>query len=205
MTLLVTQRKDTIGEMSCNPSIGGVGKGTLIREIDAMGGLIGRVADMSGIQFKVLNSSKGAAVQGPRAQMDRDNYKKNMQKMLFEDVDKRLELYQGSVHDLIVEGGECVGIVMEDGVELRAKSVVITTGTFLGGMVHIGKEKREAGRYMRHTDKEDDKDGGEQKVEPASNALSQSLKNLNFPVGRLRTGTPPRLNSETINFEGLEV
>ena len=134
-TLLVTQRRDTIGEMSCNPSIGGVGKGTLVREIDAMGGLMGKVADQSGIHFKVLNSSKGAAVQGPRAQMDRDIYKRNMQKALLEGKSHELALtlVEGSVHDLIVEDGVCVGISLKDGTKLRSKSVVITTGTFLGG------------------------------------------------------------------------
>ena len=111
-TLLVTQRKDTVGEMSCNPSIGGVGKGTLVCEIDAMGGLMGKVADMSGINFKVLNAKKGAAVQGPRAQMDRDLYKVNMQRLLFDDSEIKpfLSLVEGSVYDLLVEDGVCVGI-----------------------------------------------------------------------------------------------
>ena len=139
-TLLVTQRKETIGEMSCNPSIGGIGKGTLVREIDALGGLMGRVADKSGINFKVLNVRKGAAVQGPRAQMDRDLYKTNMQQELFSsEYSDKLSLYEGNVHDLIIDSeGKCTGISMENGTELKAKSVVLTTGTFLGAQCYIG-------------------------------------------------------------------
>ena len=163
--------------MSCNPSIGGVGKGTLVREIDAMGGLMGKVADRSGINFKVLNASKGAAVQGPRAQMDRDIYKENMQKALFDsrysDRNDRdnLALYEGNVHDLIIEqDGTCGGIVMSDGTELRASAVVLTAGTFLGGEVFIGDSERfSAGRFMRHSDKDKD---DKIKIEPASQALS---------------------------------
>lgn len=159
-TLLLSQRIDTIGECSCNPSIGGIGKGTLVREIDALGGLMGRVADKSGISFKVLNSSKGAAVHGPRGQMDRDIYKKNMVEALFgaeakEETKNRLELYQGSVHDLIVQDGSCVGVEMQDGTKLRAKSVVLTTGTFLGAKCHIGQEIFPAGRFMRQTKEEE--------------------------------------------------
>lgn len=132
----MTQNESTIGEMSCNPSIGGVGRGTLIREIDAMGGLIGRIADASGIQFKVLNRSKGPAVYGPRAQIDRDLYAKNMQKAI-KDTDK-LKVHLGSVHDLIIEDGKCAGVVMQSGEHLRSDKVVITTGTFLGGRCYIG-------------------------------------------------------------------
>ena len=157
----MTQKKETIGEMSCNPSIGGVGKGTLVREVDALGGLMGRVADLSGINFKVLNSSKGAAVQGPRAQMDRDIYKANMQKELLEseytdrDGPDTLSLYEGNVHDLLIDSaGKCIGVSMENGTELRAKSVVLTTGTFLGAQIYIGaSEVIRAGRFMRHTDR----------------------------------------------------
>jgi tRNA uridine 5-carboxymethylaminomethyl modification enzyme len=153
-TLLLTQRTDTIGECSCNPSIGGIGKGTLVREIDALGGLMGRVADRSGIQFKVLNSSKGTAVHGPRGQMDRDIYKANMLEALTgaegrDETKGRLDLYQGSVHDLIVENGRCVGVQMQDGAKLKSKSVVLTTGTFLGATCHIGQEVFPAGRFMR--------------------------------------------------------
>ena len=122
--------------MSCNPSIGGIGKGTLVREIDALGGLMGRIADRSGIQFKVLNLSKGAAVWGPRAQMDRDYYKANMLAAI--KATPNLHIHQGSVNDLIVEDGRCKGVVMADGERLLADSVVLTTGTFLGGRCHIG-------------------------------------------------------------------
>ena len=203
-TLLVTQRKDTIGEMSCNPSIGGIGKGTLVREIDALGGLMGRVADKSGINFKVLNQSKGAAVQGPRAQMDRDIYKATMQKELFKsDQSKKLTLYEGNVHDLIIDSeGKCTGISMEDGTNLTAKSVVLTTGTFLAAKCYIGQsEVVKAGRFMRHTDKTKT---NELKVEPASSALADSIKRMNFPVARLRTGTPPRISKASIDYTGLE-
>ena len=181
--------------MSCNPSIGGVGKGTLVREIDALGGLIGRIADKSGIHFKNLNSSKGAAVWGPRAQIDRDAYKQNMQEAIISD--SRLNVVEGSVQDLMVEKGECVGVTMQDGTQLRAKSVVLTTGTFLGGVCWIGDEAIPAGRFMRQ------KQGRDTEVEPASNFLSQSIKRY-FPLGRLRTGTPPRLDKSTIDYSQLE-
>jgi tRNA uridine 5-carboxymethylaminomethyl modification enzyme len=131
LTLLITQRKDTIGEMSCNPSIGGVGKGTLVREVDAMGGLIGKLADMSGIHFKNLNESKGAAVWGPRAQIDRDLYKKNMQKEI--EATPLLQIYEGSVEDLIVEDDLCCGVRLTNQSKICSSSVVLTTGTFLGG------------------------------------------------------------------------
>lgn len=136
-TLLVTQKLSTIGEMSCNPSIGGVGRGTLIREIDAMGGVIGHCSDISAIQFKVLNRSKGPAVHGPRAQIDRDLYAKNMQQIMRET--EGLEIFIGSVHDLLIEDGQCKGIILENGEKIRAKSVILTTGTFLGGRCYIGK------------------------------------------------------------------
>lgn len=132
-TLLVTQKESTIGELSCNPSIGGVGRGTLIREIDAMGGLIGKIADQSGIQFKVLNRSKGPAVYGPRAQMDRDLYAKNMQHAIKSSIPDKLQVYLGSVHDLLIEDGQCKGIITEEGDKLYSKNVVLTTGTFLRG------------------------------------------------------------------------
>lgn len=178
-----------------------------MREIDALGGLMGRVADKSGISFKVLNSSKGAAVQGPRAQVDRDIYKANMVEALFgtegkEETGNRLHLYQGSVHDLVVEDGRCVGVQMDDGVQLRAKTVVLTTGTFLGANCHIGHEVFPAGRFMRHN--LNAADGDQIKLEPPSNALSASIKKLNFPIARLRTGTPPRISKKTINYEGLD-
>eukprot|EP00347_Sterkiella_histriomuscorum_P005065 403358035 len=192
-TLLVTQKLSTIGEMSCNPSIGGVGRGTLIREIDAMGGVIGKCADLSGIQFKVLNRSKGPAVYGPRAQIDRDLYAKNMQRIITEET-QNLEVYLGSVHDLIIEDGECRGIVLENGEKLRASNVILTTGTFLGGRCYIGQKQISAGRFMRN----------EEGVEQASDGLAYSLRKM-FPIDRLRTGTPPRLDGKTINYEGMEI
>lgn len=178
-----------------------------MREIDALGGLMGRVADKSGISFKVLNSSKGAAVHGPRGQMDRDLYKANMVEALFgekakEETGNRLELYQGSVRDLLVEEGKCVGVLLEDGTTLRSKSVVLTTGTFLGAMCHIGQESFPAGRFMRHN--LNSGEGDQIKLEPPSNALSQSIRKLGFPIARLRTGTPPRLSKQSIDYEGLQ-
>ncbi|CDW81361.1 trna uridine 5-carboxymethylaminomethyl modification protein [Stylonychia lemnae] len=191
-TLLVTQKLSTIGEMSCNPSIGGVGRGTLIREIDAMGGVIGKCADLSGIQFKVLNKSKGPAVYGPRAQIDRDLYAKNMQNIIANT--ENLEVYLGSVHDLIVEDGQCKGIILENGEHIRSHNVILTTGTFLGGKCYIGQKQISAGRFMRSGDG----------VEEASDGLAHSLRKT-FPIDRLRTGTPPRLNGKTINYEGMEI
>ena len=138
-TLLITQSRDTIGEMSCNPSIGGVGRGTLVREIDAMGGLMGKVADLSGIQFKVLNVRKGPAVHGPRAQIDRDLYVRNMLREV--DKVKGLEVVLGTVKQLIVQDGNiCQGVELESGEKIQSECVVLTTGTFLGGKCYIGQE-----------------------------------------------------------------
>lgn len=148
--MLVTQKFETIGEMSCNPSMGGIGKGTLIREIDALGGLMGELADQSAIQFKVLNQSKGAAVQGPRAQIDRDQYLRKMQEMFTTKKPENLNVHLGSVFDLIIENGECKGLVLEDGTRLRSEAVVITAGTFLKGKCYIGKDEVvPAGRHLR--------------------------------------------------------
>lgn len=153
--------------MSCNPSIGGVGKGTLVREIDAMGGLIGKLADMSGIHFKNLNESKGAAVWGPRAQIDRDLYKSNMQREI--QATPLLQVYEGSVEDLLVSDDICKGVKLTDNSTICASSVVLTTGTFLGGQCFIGSESMAAGRFMRHNSKDI-------KLEPASNALATKLR-----------------------------
>ena len=192
-TVLVTQKTSTIGEMSCNPSIGGVGKGTLVREVDALGGLMGKIADEAGIHFKVLNRSKGPAVQGPRAQMDRDQYKANMLHELTHNT-PNLSIHKGSVEDFIVEGDQVKGILLQNGEELRARKVVLTTGTFLRGSVHIGSESRPAGRYRRN--------GID--VEPSATTLAKRLKHHEFPIGRLRTGTPPRLAFDSIDFSVLE-
>ncbi|KAG6948665.1 hypothetical protein JG688_00015001 [Phytophthora aleatoria] len=189
--------------MSCNPSIGGVGKGTLVREVDAMGGLMGQVADSAGIQFRMLNSAKGPAVRGPRAQMDRDLYQQGMQKALQELPN--LWLVEDGVDDLMLEklsqseddAEERVkGVVTSSGPEIQASQVVITTGTFLRGMIYQGPDIRiPAGRHMR------DSDG----LEPPAVGLAQTLERCKFPLGRLKTGTPPRLDARTIDYTGLEI
>jgi tRNA uridine 5-carboxymethylaminomethyl modification enzyme len=186
-TALVTHKFATIGEMSCNPAIGGLGKGHLVREIDALDGLMGRVADAAGIQFRLLNRSKGPAVQGPRAQADRKLYRAAMQATIR--ATPNLEVIEGAVEDLVVENGAVVGIVTADGRSIRAGAVVLTTGTFLCGLIHRGEEKTPAGRHG----------------EPPANGLSQRLLALNLRLGRLKTGTPARLDGRTIDWAGLEM
>ncbi|MDJ0684179.1 MAG: tRNA uridine-5-carboxymethylaminomethyl(34) synthesis enzyme MnmG [Alphaproteobacteria bacterium] len=186
-TALVTHKLETIGEMSCNPAIGGLGKGHLVREIDALDGVMGRVIDQSGIQFKMLNRSKGPAVQGPRAQADRALYRAAMQRELAETAN--LEILAGAVEDLLIDPGDRVGgVVLSDGAVLRAGSVVLTTGTFLGGVIHIGEKTAAAGRVG----------------DAASYGLSATLDRYGFALGRLKTGTPPRLDGRTIDWTGLE-
>jgi len=185
-TALVTHKKETIGVMSCNPAIGGLGKGHLVREIDALDGLMGRVIDKAGIQFRMLNASKGPAVRGPRAQADRKLYREAMQEILFNYPN--LEIIEGAVEDLMFEQGAVKGIVTGAQEKLYAPAVVITTGTFLRGLIHRGEEKIPAGRV------------GE---EPAV-GLARTLESLNFPLARLKTGTPARLNGDTINWDILE-
>ncbi len=186
--LLITHDPKTIGEMSCNPAIGGLGKGHLVREIDALDGLMGRLIDQSGIQFRVLNRRKGAAVRGPRAQADRTAYKKAMQVALAE-LDG-LDVMGAAVGDLwLARDGRCRGIVTEKGTAIAAGSVVLTTGTFLGGVIHLGDKRISAGRVG----------------EAPSLALSQTMRKLGFRIGRLKTGTPPRLDGRTIDFAGLEL
>jgi tRNA uridine 5-carboxymethylaminomethyl modification enzyme len=187
-TLLLTHKIETIGEMSCNPAIGGLGKGHLVREIDALDGVMGRVADAAGIQFRVLNRSKGPAVRGPRAQADRKLYRQAMQAVLFNQPN--LEIRAASAEDLITnENGAIAGVITDSGEEIRAASVVITTGTFLRGLIHLGEEKTPAGRVN----------------EPPSRGLSVALERLGFPLGRLKTGTPARLDGRTIDWSSLEM
>ena len=186
-TLLLTHKLDTVGEMSCNPAIGGIGKGHLVREIDAMDGVMGRVADAAGIQFRVLNRRKGPAVRGPRAQADRRLYRNAMRKTLA--AQPNLELRAAAVEDLIVADGTVAGVATADGASLRCGAVVLTTGTFLRGLIHIGEEKIPAGRVG------DDPCQG----------LSATLERHGFALGRLKTGTPPRLDGGTIAWGGLDV
>jgi tRNA uridine 5-carboxymethylaminomethyl modification enzyme len=186
-TALVTHRFATIGEMSCNPAIGGLGKGHLVREIDALDGLMGRVADAAGIQFRLLNRSKGPAVQGPRAQADRKLYRHAMQAAIR--ATPNLEVIEAAVEDLIVENGAAAGIVTSDGEAIDAGAVVLTTGTFLRGLIHLGEEKTPAGRHG----------------EPPANGLSQRLLALDLALGRLKTGTPARLDKTSIDWASLEL
>lgn len=186
-TLLATHKIETIGEMSCNPAIGGLGKGHLVREIDALDGLMGIVADEAGIQFRVLNQSKGPAVRGPRAQADRMLYRNAMQKKILNTPN--LEVRSMAVESLDVIDRRVVGIRTISGEAITAKSVILTTGTFLRGLIHVGENQIEAGRHN----------------EPPSIGLSHSLKSLDFPLGRLKTGTPARLNGRTIDWKKLEI
>ena len=190
-TLLVTHKFETLGEMSCNPAIGGVGKGHLVREIDALDGLMGRVADAAGIQFRLLNRRKGPAVRGPRAQADRALYRAAMQAALREIAN--LEIREAAAEDLILKDGRVVGIRTADGEEIFAAAVVLTTGTFLNGLIHIGETQIPAGRMKIS-----------EGVEPPSLGLSKTLYGFGLPMGRLKTGTPPRLDGRTIDWASLE-
>ena len=184
-TVLVTQSPAKIGEMSCNPAIGGLGKGHLVREIDALDGVMARATDRAGIQYRMLNRSKGPAVRGPRAQADRKLYRQAMQAILAEVPG--LEIRAGSVEDLLIGAdGRVSGVRLAGGGLLRAPAVVLTTGTFLNGLIHIGEETTPAGRMG----------------EAPSLGLSRCLKRLGFALGRLKTGTPPRLDGRTIDWAG---
>jgi len=185
-TALITHKFATIGEMSCNPAIGGLGKGHLVREIDALDGVMGRVADAAGIQFRVLNRRKGPAVRGPRAQADRKLYRQAMQATL--SAQPNLTIIEGEVDDLVVESGNITGVILLDGRSFSTKSVVLTTGTFLRGVIHRGEETVPAGRI------------GEKPVL----GLSTRLEALGLRLGRLKTGTPARLDRTSIDFTGLE-
>ncbi|MGM4912444.1 tRNA uridine-5-carboxymethylaminomethyl(34) synthesis enzyme MnmG [Rhizobium sp. 768_B6_N1_8] len=184
-TALITHRRDTIGVMSCNPAIGGLGKGHLVREIDAMDGLMGRIADAAGIQFRMLNKKKGAAVRGPRTQADRRLYRLAMLTAI--EAIENLDVIEGDAFDLDIKGNRVAGVIMKDGRLIVGPSVVITTGTFLRGLIHIGNEKTPAGRTG----------------EPPSMGLSTTFLQLGLKLGRLKTGTPARLNGKTIDWESV--
>ncbi len=185
-TCLVTLSAASVGVMSCNPAIGGLGKGHLVREIDALDGLMGRVADKAGIQFRLLNRRKGPAVQGPRAQADRALYRAAMQSEIA--ARRNLTLVPGEAVDLIVESGRVTGIVLEDGSRISGRAVVLTTGTFLRGVIHIGDKSRPGGRMG----------------EKPSVRMAERIDSFGLPLGRLKTGTPPRLDGRTIDWSGLE-
>jgi len=185
-TALITLSRNDLGVMSCNPAIGGLGKGHLVREIDAMDGVMGRVADLAGIQFRLLNRRKGPAVQGPRAQADRKIYRREMLRLT--EAQENLEIVEGEAADFIMDGNRVSGAVLADGTEISAKSVVLTTGTFLRGIIHIGPEKRSGGRMG----------------DKPSIKLAERIDQFGLPLGRLKTGTPPRLDGRTIKWDLLE-
>ena len=184
-TLLLTQNIETLGQMSCNPAIGGIGKGHLVKEIDALGGAMAQAADKGGIQFRILNASKGPAVRATRAQADRVRYKAAIRQVL--ENQPNLYLFQQAVDDLIVENHRVAGVVTQSGLRFGAKTVVLTVGTFLGGVIHIGLQRHQGGRAG----------------DPASIALAERLRALPFRVDRLKTGTPPRIATSSIDFSGL--
>lgn len=185
-TILITFNLDTIAQMSCNPAVGGLGKGHMVRENDCLGGLMGLITDETGIHFRMLNSSKGPAVQGPRAQCDKALYRLTMKSYL-ERV-QNLQIYQGEVVDLIVKNGRVEGVILKDGSEVRGRSVILAPGTFLNGLIHIGLVSYPAGRAN----------------EPSSLELSNSLKRLGLRMGRLKTGTPMRLHADSIDWSSFE-
>ncbi len=186
-TLLLTHNLETIGQMSCNPAIGGIGKSHLVKEVDALGGLMARAADKSGIQFRILNARKGAAVRATRCQIDRLLYKRTVQRALYRQP--RLQLFQQAVDDLLLEGPGVVGVRTQMGLEFRARCVVVTAGTFLGGCIHVGLTHYPGGRAG----------------EAPANTLSQRLRDLALGAGRLKTGTPPRIDGRTVDFSRLEL
>lgn len=185
-TLLLTHSIETLGQMSCNPSIGGIGKGHLVREIDALGGAMALATDEAGIQFRTLNSSKGPAVRATRAQADRVLYRRAIRKRL--EDQPNLILFQQPVDDIMLDGERAVGVVTQLGIRVRARAIILTTGTFLSGLVHVGLTSHQAGRAG----------------DPASVALAARLREMQLPVGRLKTGTPPRLDGRTIDFSVME-
>lgn len=184
-TLLVTQNIETLGQMSCNPAIGGIGKSHLVREIDALGGVMAEAADAAGIHFRVLNARKGPAVRATRAQTDRQLYKQFIRARL--ENQPRLRIFQQSVDDLVVEGDRVVGVVTQMQQRFMARSVILTVGTFLGGIIHVGLNQQSGGRAG----------------DSASNRLADRLRELPFAVGRLKTGTPPRVDARSVDFSTL--
>ena len=184
-TLLLTHNIETLGQMSCNPSIGGIGKGHLVKEIDALGGIMGHAADLAGIQFRTLNASKGYAVRATRAQADRELYKKAIRKEL--ERQENLLIFQQTVDDLIIQNESVQGVITHLGLRFNSKTVILTSGTFLNGKIHIGGVNYQAGRMG----------------DPASILLSQSLRKLPFRVGRLKTGTPVRIDGRTIDYSKI--
>lgn len=186
-TLLLTQSIETLGQMSCNPAIGGIGKGHLVKEIDALGGAMAQATDRAGIQFRILNASKGAAVRATRAQADRQLYKQAIRSLL--ESQQNLTLFQQEVADLVVEQDRVAGVVTHVGLEFRAAAVVLTVGTFLGGKIHVGLQNYQGGRAG----------------DPPSNRLAARLRELPLRVSRLKTGTPPRIDGRTIDYSGLAV
>jgi tRNA uridine 5-carboxymethylaminomethyl modification enzyme len=185
-TLLLTHNIETLGQMSCNPSIGGIGKGHLVKEIDAMGGVMARAADMAGIQFRILNNSKGPAVRATRAQADRVLYKSAMRHFL--ENQTNLFLFQQSVDDILLNNNNVSGVKTESGINFYAQNVVLTAGTFLGGLIHVGLKNYEGGRAG----------------DPSAKTLAARLKDLKLPVGRLKTGTPPRIDGRSIDYSVME-
>jgi tRNA uridine 5-carboxymethylaminomethyl modification enzyme len=185
-TLLLTHSVETLGQMSCNPSIGGIGKGHLVKEVDALGGAMAIATDEAGIQFRILNGSKGAAVRATRAQADRSLYRQAIRRRL--ENQRGLWIFQQAVDDILLKGDRAVGVATQLGIQFRARSVVLTTGTFLSGLVHVGMTSYQAGRAG----------------DPASLTLAARLREMKLPVGRLKTGTPPRLDARTIDFSQLE-
>jgi|TARA_B110000208_G_scaffold106580_1_gene132270 tRNA uridine 5-carboxymethylaminomethyl modification enzyme len=185
-TLLLTHNIETLGQMSCNPSIGGIGKGHLVKEIDAMGGVMARATDIAGIQFRILNRSKGPAVRATRAQADRVLYKAAIRQFL--ENQKDLWLFQQSVDDVSIKNNKISGVVTQSGIQFFSDNVVLTAGTFLGGLIHVGMESYKGGRAG----------------DPSSETLASKLKDLNLPVGRLKTGTPPRIDGRSIDYSLME-
>ena len=185
-TLLVTQNIETLGQMSCNPAIGGIGKSHLVKEVDALGGAMALAADHAGIHFRVLNARKGPAVRATRAQADRHLYKNAIRGVL--ENQQNLHIFQQPVDDLIVEGEAVRGVVTASGIEFESDTVVLTVGTFLGGIIHVGLDKSAGGRAG----------------DAPANRLAERLREMPFKVARLKTGTPPRIDGKTVNFEGLD-